>query len=147
MKLFKIATSDAKKTAIRLLQLRSQMKQNQSKYPHYFHYCLHLCLHIKIICRRFYIISPFTFWDMRTLVKWNVSLKTFRNNRICSELAYFLRNLQNLHINNFAKIAGYCLYMNTNIYRNFQICISVHLSAWARVLDQFLIFKIGRLLI
>lgn len=32
----KIPTSDAK-IAIRLLQMRSHMKQNQRKYPHYFH--------------------------------------------------------------------------------------------------------------
>ena len=28
---------------------------------------------------------------------WKVCLKTFRNNRICQKLAYFLRNLNKLH--------------------------------------------------
>ena len=105
--------------------------------------CLHLRLHIKITWRRFYIISPYSFWDMRTLDLWNVCLQTFRNNRICQKLAYFLRNLQTLPINNSrilritnAKFAEYCFYMSTNIYRNIQISISVPLIPFKNVLLQ-----------
>ena len=49
---------------------------------------------------------------------------------------YFLRNLQDSQINNSrirkiknVKFSGYCFYMYTNIYRDFQICISVPLNA------------------
>ena len=28
--------------------------------------CLYLCLHLKIICSRIHIKTPFNFWDMRT---------------------------------------------------------------------------------
>ena len=43
----------------------------------------YLCLHIKIICRRFRIISPFTFRDIRTREIWTVSFQIYGNNRIC----------------------------------------------------------------
>ena len=63
-----------------------------------------------------------------------VCLQTFRNNRICKKLAYFLRNLQTSRANNSrivriknAKFSGYCFYMNKNIHGDFQICISVPL--------------------
>ena len=66
-------------------------------------------------------------WDM-----WKVCLQTFRNNRI-----NFLRNLQTSRASNSrilkiknAKYSGYCFYMNTNIYRDFQICISVPLTSY-----------------
>ena len=66
-------------------------------------------------------------WDM-----WKVCLQTFRNNRI-----NFLRNLQTSRASNSrilkiknAKYSGYCFYMNTNIYRDFQICISVPLTSF-----------------
>ena len=39
--------------------------------------------HMKIICWRFHIKTPFTFWDMRTWNMWKVCLQTFRNNRMC----------------------------------------------------------------
>ena len=46
-------------------------------------------------------------------------------------LVYFLRNLQNSHANNSrilrvenVKFSGYCFYISTNIYGDFQICIS-----------------------
>ena len=45
--------------------------------------CQYLCLHMKIICWRFHIKTPFTFWDMRTWDMWKVCLQTFRYNRIC----------------------------------------------------------------
>ena len=49
-------------------------------------------------------------------------LQTFRNNRICSELASFLRNLQILRVNysgihkiQKVKFSGYCFCLHTNI--------------------------------
>ena len=97
--------------------------------------CQYLSLHMKIICRRFHIKTPFTFWDMRTWDMWKVCLQTFKTDRIRWNLAYFLlRNLQTSRANNSrifrinkAKISGYCFYMNTGIQRDFQICISVPL--------------------
>ena len=56
---------------------------------------------------------------------WKVCLQTFRNNRICKKLAYFLGNLQTSRANNseilwiqHAKFSGHCFYMNISIYRN-----------------------------
>ena len=50
-------------------------------------------------------------------------------------MAYFLRNLQTSQVNNSrilkiknAKFSGNCFYINTSIYRDFQIGISVPLS-------------------
>ena len=92
-------------------------------------------LHMKVICWGFYIQTPFTFWDMRTWNMWKVCLQTFRINRICQKLIYFLRNLKTSRVNNSrvlriknAKFSGYCFYMNTNIERDFQFRISVPLS-------------------
>ena len=45
--------------------------------------CQYLCLHMKIICWRFHIKTPLSFWDMRTWDMWKVCLQTFRCNRIC----------------------------------------------------------------
>ena len=60
-----------------------------------------------------------------------VCLQTFRNDRI----AYFLRKMPTSRVNNSralriknAKFSGYCFDMNTNILRDFQICISVPLT-------------------
>ena len=60
-----------------------------------------------------------------------VCLQTFKNNRICQQLAYFLMNLQNSRVRRIknAKFSRYCFHMNTNIYGDFQICISVPLRA------------------
>ena len=41
--------------------------------------CQYLRLHMKVICWKFHIKTPFTFWDMRTWDMWKVSLQTFRN--------------------------------------------------------------------
>ena len=76
--------------------------------------------HMKIICWRFEIKTSSILWDMRTWVILKLCLQTFRNNRICQKLAYFLRNLQTswaddsriLRIKN-AKFSGYCFDMNT----------------------------------
>ena len=95
-----------------------------------FHICIryYLRLHMKII----HIKTPFTFRDMRTWDMWKVC---FHSETIeCLNLAYFLRILQTsraynssiLRINN-AKFSEYFFYMNTNIQRDFQICISVPL--------------------
>ena len=95
-----------------------------------------LHLHMKIMCWRFHIKIPFTFWDMHTWDMWKVCLQTFRNNKVCSKLAYFLRNLGTSRANNSriliiktAKFSGYCFCMNTNIYGDFQIYNSVPLIA------------------
>ena len=45
-------------------------------------FCWYIRLRIKIICRRFRIIRPFTFWDIRNQDIWNVCLQTSRDNRI-----------------------------------------------------------------
>ena len=62
-------------------------------------------------------------WDM-----WNVCLQTFRTNRICQKLGFFLRNLQTSQSNNSripkiekAKFSGYCFYMNTTILADFHL--------------------------
>ena len=72
---------------------------------------------------------------MRTWDMWKVCLQTFRNNTVCQKLAYFLRNLQTSRANNSrvlrvknAKFSRCCFYMNTNIYENFQVCISVPIN-------------------
>ena len=109
--------------------------------------CQYLRLHMKMICWRFYIKTPFTFWDMCTWDMRKVCIKTFRNNRICYKLAYFLRKMPTSQVNNSrtlriknAKFLGYCFDMNTNILRDFQICISVPLSyfwwKWAHSQDE-----------
>ena len=49
---------------------------------------------------RFHIKTPFTFWDMRPWGMWKVCLQIFRSKRICSNLAYFLRNLRTSRANN-----------------------------------------------
>ena len=96
--------------------------------------CQYFCLHIKIVCRRFHIKTPFTFWDTLTWVMWKVYFQIFRNNGIRWKLAYFLRNAQTSRTNNSrirritnAKFSEYCHYMDTNILGGFQICISVPL--------------------
>ena len=61
--------------------------------------CWYPRLHIKIICWRFQFIAHLTFSDKRTCNMWKVCLQTFRK-RICLTMAYFLRNLQALGINN-----------------------------------------------
>ena len=52
------------------------------------------------------------------------------------KVAYFLRKIQTLRVNNSripriknAKFSEYYFYLNTNIYGDFQICISVPLRA------------------
>ena len=87
---------------------------------------------IKIVSRRLRIITPFTLWDMRTLDLRNVCLQTYRNNRMRQKVAYFLRKIHTLPVNNSgilriqnAKFSEYHFYMNADKWRDFQICISV----------------------
>ena len=61
------------------------------------------------------------------------------------KFAYFLRNLQTLRTNNSripriknAKFSGYCFYMNTNIWGDFQICVRVSLTV------QYFLRKMAR---
>ena len=72
----------------------------------------------------------FTFWDMRIWDMWNVCVQTFRNNRICYKLAYFLRNLQTWKVNisrihriKSPKFSGYCFYMNTTYREIFKFAL------------------------
>ena len=97
--------------------------------------CQYLRLYMKTICWTFLIKKSFTFWDMHTEDMWKVCLQTFRNNRICLKIAYFLRNLQTSRGNNSrilriknAKFLRYCFYINKNTKGDFQICISVPLK-------------------
>ena len=64
----------------------------------------------------------------------NFYLQTYRNNRICWKLVYFLRKTQTLRVNNSriltiknAKFSGYYFYINLSILTDFQIYISVPL--------------------
>ena len=107
--------------------------------------CQHLRLQMKIMCRKFHIKTPFTFWEIRTWDMWKVCLQTFRNNRIRKKLAYFLRNLQTSRINNLriprvkkTKFSGYCFYMNTKISGDFQICISIPLIITMKLGNYFI---------
>ena len=54
---------------------------------------------------------------------------------MCQKFAYFLRNLETSHANNsrilkikVKKFSGSCFYLNTNIYENFKMWISVTLT-------------------
>ena len=108
--------------------------------------CQYLRLHMKIICWRFHIRTPFTFWDLCTWNMWKVCLQTFRNNRICWKLAYCLRNPEISRANNSkivriknVNFSGYCFYMNTNIQGDFQIFISVPLKLTKKKQERHLI--------
>ena len=67
----------------------------------------------------------------------NVCLQAYRNNRMLKRSAYYLRKIQTLRANNSrilsiqnAKFSGYHFSINTDIWRDFQICISVPLRIW-----------------
>ena len=97
--------------------------------------CQYFLLHLKIICWCFHIKISFIFWDMST---WICEKFVYEHSKIIEynkKLAYFLRHLQISRANNLrilriknAKFPGYCFYTNTNIYGDFQICISVPLK-------------------
>ena len=115
----------------------------------------YLCLHMEIICWRFHIKTPFTFWNMCSWDMWKVCLQILRNNRIRQKLAYFSRSLQTSRANNLitlridkAKFSGY--YTQTHEHtahkqqENCQICISVPLKlklrCWFRIiLENYLL--------
>ena len=68
------------------------------------------------------MITSFTFRDVGSSDMQNICLQTYRNNRIRCKVAYLLRKIQTLRVNNSrilgienAKLSGYCFYMNTNI--------------------------------
>ena len=84
----------------------------------------YLHLHIKIICERFCIVIPLTFRDIPIFMKC-----LFVN--IQKQLAYFLRKIQILRVNNcrilrfnYAKFSGHCFCMNLSImkFSNLQQC-------------------------
>ena len=96
----------------------------------------------------FHIKRPLTFSDMRTWDLWKFSLETFRNSRISEKLANLLRNLQTSRANNSRihkistpKFPGYCFYINTNIYEDFQICISVPLIKFLILMEATIVLK------
>ena len=66
------------------------------------------------------------------MLKISLIFKKFTNLRA--------NNLRILRIKN-AKLSGYCFYMNANIYRDLQICISVPLSTKILQNDVSLIEK------
>ena len=85
-----------------------------------------------------------TFWDMRTLDLRNVCLQTYRNNSIRWKVAYFLRRIHTLQVNKSrilriqnAKCSGYQFYMNSNIWRDYKICICVPLNVWAQTWQRY----------
>ena len=81
------------------------------------------------MCRRFRIIIQVTYWDIRTRDIRNICLQTYRNNRICKKVTYFLRKIQTSWLNysrilwiKNAKFSGYWSYMSLNIHGNIHSC-------------------------
>ena len=75
---------------------------------------------------------PENSWVVRPYSLWNVYLQTYRNNRKSLKCSILLIKIQTLPVNNsrtpgtkYAKFSGYYFYLNTNIYGDFQSCISV----------------------
>ena len=100
--------------------------------------CQYLLLHLKIICWRFHIKTPFTFWDMHTWGMWKICLQILQNNML--KIGLLLRNLQTSRANHLtilriknAKFARYCFYMNTKMKEDFQICITIPLRTIFKV--------------
>ena len=62
------------------LKKQKLCKQHVKLHQCRFKICPYLRLHLKIICRRFHMKTPFKVWDMRTWDMWKVCLQTFRNN-------------------------------------------------------------------
>ena len=62
--------------------------QNNSEYGHLLRSVL---LHIKIVCRRFSIITPFTIWDMRNRDMRNACLQIYRKNSVHQKVAHFIK--------------------------------------------------------
>ena len=101
-----------------------------SKFPYMFKF------HIKKkIFWKFRILSPENYQVTHPLGLRNVCLQTYRNNRIREKVAYFLRKIQTLLVNNSkilrtkkTKFSGYYFNLKTNIWEDFQICISVLLK-------------------
>ena len=79
--------------------------------------CQYFCHHMKIICWRFHIKTPFIIWDMRTWDVWKVCSQIFRNNRIF--LKYWKYSLwsivknQRHPLTSIEKIAAETFFQNT----------------------------------
>ena len=92
------------------------------------------------ICRKFHIKTPFCFLlYMRVWYMWKVYLQPLSELIECLKLAYSLKNFKIWRENNSgikiknATFSGYCFNIkNTNVYGDFQICISVPFSAASR---------------
>ena len=57
----------------------------------------YLCLHVKIICWRFHIKTPFMLEICAQEIMWKVCLQTFRNNRICVKNQPIFKEIYKLH--------------------------------------------------
>ena len=109
----------------------------------------YLGLLMKIICWRFHIKTPFTFWDMLTWNMWKVFLTNVQKHWNMLKNSLLSNKFTNSRTNDprilrikDAKFSVYCFYMNTNIYRYFQICISVTLKQAQKVNTEALIWSI-----
>ena len=89
-------------------------------------------LHIKIVSRRLHMITPFTFWDMRTLDIQNVCLQTHRNNRIRWKFAYSLREIQTLRVNNSINIEKH-LHQKYPFLRSLEKDFKINCWRWSLV--------------
>ena len=90
---------------------------------------------MKTVCWRFHIKTRFTFWDMRKGRYVKSLLTNIQKQENMLKISLPFKNLQTSRTNNSrifrinnAKFEGYCFNMNTNIYGDFQICISVPLT-------------------
>ena len=88
---------------------------------------LYVRLHLKTIPWKFCIPNPKNYLVIYPQSFRNVCLQTYRNNRIRQKVAYFLRKIQTLWVNNSrilriknAKFSGFCFYMNTNVREIFK---------------------------
>ena len=113
----------------------------------------------KKISWKFCILNPKNSRVIRPSRLRNVCLQIYRNNKICLKIAYLLRKIQTLPVNNSritrtknAKFSEYYFYLNTNIYGDFQIRISVPLSRALKpglkhrkccIIEPFCIFEIS----
>ena len=111
--------------------------------------CQYLPLHMKIMYVEDFTLKQLLLFEIcaRDICEKFVN-KHSRTIEKVENWAYFLWNLQTLLANNSrilriknGKCSGYCFYMNTNIYRDFQICISVplisnHLKEIGKNLDN-----------
>ena len=68
-----------------------------------------------------------------------------KNSRLLFKKIQTLRaNNWRTHRIHYAKFSGYYFYINTNIYRDFQICISVPVSSlWRKILNRVILAQLN----